>query len=50
MENSKESQDKFLDALIINFLDKFKKYTSNLENNEDNNEFHTMIFILHLII
>ena len=49
MENSKESQNKFLDALIINFLEKFKKYTSNLENNEDNNEFHTMIFILSYI-
>ena len=49
MENSKESQDKFLDALIINFLEKFNKYTSNLENNEDNNEFHTMIFILSYI-
>jgi hypothetical protein len=49
MENSKELQYKFLDVLIINFLEKFKKYTSNLENNEDNNEFHTMIFILSYI-
>lgn len=49
MENSKESQNKFLDSLIINFLEKFKKYTSNLENNEDNNEFYTMIFILSYI-
>ena len=49
MENLKESQNKFLDALIINFLEGFKKYTSNLKNNEDDKEFHTMIFILSYI-
>ena len=51
MEILKDSQNKLFDVLIINFLNKFKEFTSTIANiNTDDKELHIMLFILSYII